>query len=295
MSASAIGSEATLRQLEIRILRTLDGILHGDHLGLVPGVGSEHGEGRRYQPGDDVRRIDWNLTARTDHPHVRDTIADRELQTWVVADGSASLDFGSEELEKRDLVLAATAAFAFLTTRAGNRLGAVLFDAHELTVVRPQAGREAAYALLHRLRRRPRAGAGRADLGAALHRLGALAVRRGLVVVVTDLLDDGGWEAPLRRLALRHDVVVVRVTDPRETELPPVGLVRFVDPETGRVHTVQTSHDHVRDRFAAGVAEQRRRAAARVRRSGVDLLELSTDRDWLLDIARFAATRRRRR
>ena len=293
--ATVAARQATLRQLELLVMRKLDGLLHGDHLGLIPGAGWEHGEGRLYQPGDDVRRIDWNLTARSNAPHVRDTIADRELETWIVVDASASLDFGTALYEKRELATAAVAAFAFLTARDGNRLGAVIAGPDGSTVLPPRSGRNAALALLHRLDRRDRAGEGAVDLAGALARIRGAARRRGLVVVVSDLLDEGDWAHQLRGLATRHDVVVAQVTDPREAELPDVGVVTFVDPETGERLDVQTADPQVRERFAAAAQEQREAASAAVRRAGAAHLVLSTDRDWLLDIVRFAVARRRRR
>ena len=296
MSLSSVGGrEATLRKLELMVTHKLDGLLHGDYLGLVPGAGSELAEGRIYQPGDDVRRIDWNLTARSQAPHVRDTVADRELETWLVVDGSASLDFGTADCEKRDLATAAVAAFGFLTARSGNRIGAVLYDADGAHVVQPRGGREATLALLHRVDSRERADGGPAQLAGALHRVASLARRRGLVVVVSDLLDDGDWVTPLRALAARHDVVVAQVVDPREAELPPVGPVTFVDPETGGRVWAQTSDARVRARFAAAATRQRELIATTVRSTGSAHLVLSTDRDWLLDIVRFAAARKRRR
>ncbi len=294
-AAAVAARESTLRHLEIEVLRRLDGLLHGDHAGLVPGAGWEHGEGRLYQPGDDVRRIDWNLTARSNAPHVRDTIADRELETWLVIDTSASLDFGTARCEKRDLATAATAAFAFLTSRDGNRLGAVLADPTGTTVLPPRTGRNAALALLHRLDRRERAGEGRVELADALARTRGVARRRGLVVLVSDLLDDGDWPRQLRGLTTRHDVIVAQVTDPREAELPAVGVVTLVDPETGQRLDVQTDDPAVRERFAAAAAEQRAAAREAVQRAGAAHLVLSTDRDWLLDVVRFAVARRRRR
>ncbi len=291
----AATSEATLRRLELRVLRKLDGLLHGDYLGLLPGPGTEHAEGRPYQPGDDVRRIDWNLTARTDAPHVRDSVADRELVTWLVVDGSASLDFGTARCEKRDLATAAVAAFGFLTARSGNRTGALLFGPAGYRVVPARQGRESVLALLHAMDQRPRAVTGETDLAGALARTAGLARRRGLVVVVSDFLDDADWGTPLRALARRHDVVAAHLVDPRELELPPVGVVTFADPETGARREVQTSDRRLRARFAAAAGEQQDRIVRTIRRSGAAPLPLSTDRDWLLDVARFADRRRRRR
>ena len=166
--------EATLRRLELDVFRRLDGLLQGDHLGLVPAPGSEAGESREYTPGDDVRRMDWAVTARTTIPHVRDTIADRELETWVVVDRSASLDFGTAQFEKRDLALAMVAAVGFLTSRAGNRVGALVLGNDKLSVVPARGGREAMLALLHQIDATPRAEQARTpvdNLHAALRRV----------------------------------------------------------------------------------------------------------------------------
>ena len=214
-------------------------------------------------------------------------------------DASASLDFGTTDQEKRDLAVAAAGAFAFLTARHGNRIGAVVFGADGASTVRPRGGRDAALALLHSIEDRPRAevrrGAPAFGLADALRHARLVAQRRGLVVVISDLLDDGPWERELRALALRHQVVVVSVGDPRERELPAVGLLTLVDPETGQRLEVQTSDRRVRQRFAAAAAEQARRHAEAVRRAGARHLVLSTDRDWLRDIVQHVVTTRRRR
>lgn len=287
--------EQTMRQLELTVTRALDGVLHGDHRGLVPGAGTEAGDGRVYQPGDDVRRIDWNLTARTTIPHVRDTVAERELELWFVVDGTASLDFGTARHEKRRLALVAVAAFGFLAARGGNRIGAVIYDGAGTAVLPPRMGREAVYGLLRRLDRRDRAGEGTGSLADALRRVRNVATRRGLVVVVSDLLDRSDWSGELKALATRHDVVVAQPRDPREDELPPVGLLMLVDPETGRRREVQTSSAALRQRFADAAAAQRAELTRTVRGSGAAHLDLSTDRAWLLDVVRFVVARRRRR
>jgi uncharacterized protein (DUF58 family) len=293
--SSIPSSEAVLRQLEMTITRKLDGLVLGDHEGLVPGAGSDSGDGRRYEPGDDVRRIDWNLTARTGEVQVRTTIAERELETWFVVDGSASLDYGTAHHEKRDLALAVVAAFTFLTGRAGNRIGAIVYDAEHTRVIPPVGGRDAMLSLLAALHRRPRSPGGSASLGTALRRVRRLARRRGLVVVFSDLLDDGEWATELRALAARHDVVVAHLADPREDDLPPVGLLTLVDPETGQRVETQTSSRRFRERYAAASRDRRDTATARVRSARAGLLAVSTDRDWLPDVVRFAAKQRRRR
>jgi uncharacterized protein (DUF58 family) len=319
-SADVVRREDRLRQLEMAITRKLDGLLHGDHQGLVPGGGSEPAESRLYAPGDDVRRMDWNLTARTAVPHVRTTIADRELETWLVVDGSASLDFGTTACEKRDLALAAAAAFTFLTVRGGNRVAASLFGPEAprsaggaSMVIPPRSGRPAALALLHRLEQRGRAAGGPSTtLAEALRRIRLTAKRRGLIVLITDLIDpwrltpqssgghlpspgQGDWPRELRALALRHEVVVVEVRDPRESNLPAVGLLMLVDPETGQRLEVQTSNAGVRARFAEAAAARQAEHARKVRATGAAHLILSTDRDWLFDLVRFVVARRRRR
>jgi uncharacterized protein (DUF58 family) len=299
---SATGrADAALRQLELVVTRRLDGLLQGDFQGLVPGAGSEASDGRVYRPGDDVRRMDWNLTARTTVPHVRETIVDRELETWLLVDGSASLDFGTAECEKRDLALFASAAVGFLTARQGNRLGTVLATPTGTRTRPPRSGRSALLARLHELAtyRAPGTEVGAApapaDLTAAMEVLRRVARRRGLVVVISDFLEPRDWERAFRGLASRHDVLAVEVVDPRELELPPVGVLMLVDPEDGRRLEVQSASRRLRARFAAAAADQRAAIAGAIRRAGVDHLQLRTDRDWLRDIVRFVVTRRRRR
>jgi uncharacterized protein (DUF58 family) len=286
---------ASLRQLELLVMRRLDGILQGEHQGLVPGGGAELAGGRLYEAGDDVRRMDWNLTARSSAPHVRTTIADRELETWLVVDCSASLDFGTARCEKRDLALAAVAAFGFLTTRDGNRVGALLAGPGGDVIVPPRTGRSAVLTLLRLVDRRPRADEGAVSLADALRRVRRTARRRSLMVVVTDLLDTGEWQRELRALGARHDVVVVEVRDPRESDLPPTGLLTLVDPETGRRLEVQTANPKIRKRFAEAAAHQRTEHRRAVRAAGAAHLIMSTDRDWLRDVISFVAQRRRLR
>jgi len=297
--AATTRADAVLRQLELLVTRRLDGLLQGDFQGLVPGAGSEAGDGRVYLPGDDVRRMDWNLTARTTVPHVRETIIDRELETWLLLDGSASLDFGTADCEKRDLALFAAAAVGFLTGRQGNRLGTMLATPAGTITRPPRSGRTALLARLHELAVYRAADASEgtppADLTAAMDSLRRIARRRGLVVVLSDFLEPRDWERPFRGLAAFHDVLAVEVVDPRELELPPVGLLMLVDPETGRRVEVQTRSSKLRARFATAAANQRSVIAEAIRRAGVEHVQLRTDRDWLQDIVRFVVARRRRR
>ena len=287
--------DEVLRRLDLAVAHKLDGLLHGEYQGLVPGHGSELGETRDYQAGDDVRRIDWNVTARFQSPYVRDTIADRELETWAVVDVGPSMDFGTAYCEKRDLAAAAAAAVGFLTSRTGNRFGAVLASPEGPVVLPARGGRSHLMATLHRVVDTPRLEGGQVDLGLALDRLGASARRRGLVAVVSDLLTDPDeWAPALRRTAARHETIAIEVIDPRELELPDVGTLALVDPETGRLREVNTRSAKLRARYADAARAQREAHAVAVRRAGADHLVLRTDRDWLFDIVRFVALRRKR-
>jgi uncharacterized protein (DUF58 family) len=285
-----------LRRLEISVTRRLDGLLQGDHRGLTPGHGSEPGEIRAYQPGDDVRRIDWNVTARMGQTHVRDTVADRELETWILVDASASLAFGTATCEKRDIALAAVAATGFLTARTGNRVGAMTIGPDGASPPIPaRGGRIHLQALMRQILTvlddpRP----GRTDLRAGLQRIAGTAKRRGLIVVISDFLDPGEWDNALHALSTRHDVLCVEVIDPVELALPDVGMLVLHDTVTGREIEVPTGNARFRERYAAAAAEQRDAIASRIRASGADHLVLRTDRDWLLDLARFVSRRRDR-
>jgi uncharacterized protein (DUF58 family) len=284
-----------LRRLDLVVRRRLDGLLNGEYLGLVPGHGTEQGETRLYTPGDDVRRIDWNVTARMTEPYIRETIADRELECWILADDSPSLDFGTALCEKRDLAVSAASAMGFITHRTGNRLGAVLAAPDGRQIVPARGGKDHLMAVLHRLVSAARHPTGRTDLAGALNTMGGVARRRGLIVVVSDFLEDPElWRQPLARLGVRHETLCIEVVDPREVELPSVGVLHMVDPRTGDLFEVQTANPKVRERYAAAAAVQRGAIAEAIRAAGADHLQLRTDRDWLLDIVRFVAQRRDR-
>ncbi|RLK59389.1 uncharacterized protein DUF58 [Actinokineospora cianjurensis] len=286
--------EAGLRLLEIDVRRRLDGLLQGNHLGLVPGPGSEPGEARPYQPGDDVRRMDWAVTARTTVPHIRETVADRELETWLVVDLSASLDFGTAGCEKRDLAVAAVAAIAHLTRGGGNRVGALISTGERMIRVPARGGLAHARGLVRKVAETPRASEGvRGDLAEAIEQLRRPPRRRGLAVVISDFLGATEWQRPMRALSLRHELVAVEVVDPRDVDLPDVGTVVLADPETGRQREV-TASPLLRKEFAAAAAEHRSAVAAGIRRAGSGHLVLRTDSDWIADTVRFVVARKRR-
>lgn len=305
-----------LRRLELTVTRRLDGLLHGDYRGLLPGPGSEVAGSREYRPGEDeVRRMDWAVTARTTVPHVREVDADRELTTWLLVDASPSMEYGTATLDKRELAVAAVAAVGFLTAGVGNRLGGQVLAPNGIRRFPARGGRTHLLGLLRALLAAPRAGGhepgrpprpGPPDtapptLVDGLAGVQRMATRRGLVVVVSDFLDelpdDPGaappWEVMLRRLAVRHQVLAVEVTDPRELELPDVGLITLVDPETGRRREVWTGDRVLRERYAEAAAAQRDQVRQALRRSGATHLALRTDRDWGADIVRHVHAQRR--
>jgi uncharacterized protein (DUF58 family) len=296
-----LAPEARLRRLELTITRRLDGLLQGQHLGLLPGAGSELAGSREYRAGEDeVRRMDWAVTARTAVPHVHQVDADRELSTWLLVDGTPSMDFGTAELEKRELAVAAVAAVGFLTTGTGNRLGAHVISS-SIRRFPARTGRRHLLGILRALLAVPRGteDATHPQLADAITGLQRAAPKRGLAVVVSDFLDglpdhgEPAWEKALRRLAARHQVLAVEVSDPRELDLPDVGVITLVDPESGERREVSTGSRRLRERYAAAAAEQREQVRQAVRRSHAAHLSLSTDRDWVADIVRHVQVQRR--
>ncbi|MEM8902314.1 MAG: DUF58 domain-containing protein [Actinomycetota bacterium] len=282
-----------LRSVELTVDRRLDGLLHGDYQGLLPGHGSELGEARPYVPGDDVRRIDWTVTARTRETHVRDTIADHELDTSILLDRSASLGVGSRRRTTGELGLEAAAALGFLVATGGNRVGVLAADGRRTTWIPPRLGRAHVRTAISRIAAEPPVGEG--DLGEALRRLSSVARRRGFVAVISDLHAPDGWDRQLRRLCARHSVLVVEVGDPLDRGLPDVGFLTVVDAETGRRRVVDTSRRGLADRF--GDAARRRDDHRRrlVAGAGADHLRLSTDGDWLAELVDHLRRRRRHR
>lgn len=287
------------RGLDLTVRRRLDGLLHGEHTGLRIGPGSDAEELTRYQPGHDVRRIDWNVTARAREPYLWLTRAEHELDTWLLLDQSPSMAFGTTTKEKADLATTVAGAVGLLTDAPGNRLGVAALTTKGLVWHRPLAGRMAAHRVL-RAAPGSRDGTAPVDLAEALTLLARRHRRSGLRVIVSDLLDPAGrvsrpfdWEGPLRRLVARHDVCVIEVLDPRELELPAVGQLVLVDPESGRQRDVSTGDRRLRTAYAAAAAAHRQATAAAVTRAGAAHLLLRTDGDWVADLSRFVRARRR--
>jgi uncharacterized protein (DUF58 family) len=270
----------------------VSGAAGGQLVGRRPGPGSEAGDTRPYVPGDDVRRMDWHATARMATAHVRDPVEEHDLETWVLLDRSASTAFGTIERPKEDLAVVAALAFGLLALRAGGRVGLVTFGRDGVQVLPPLGADRAVWHRLGRLWRSVPSDApdGRTDLAPALARVRhLLGRRRGAVVVVSDLLLAEGWEAPLRRLAAQHDTTVVRLRDPRELELPDVGVVTLTDPETGRSLAVDTRDRRLRERFAAAAVARDRDLDAVLRRCRTPVLTLRTDDAWAGSLARQLA------
>jgi uncharacterized protein (DUF58 family) len=284
-------SPSSLRALELSVGRRVDGLLAGDYRSAFAGVGSELWQVRPYEAGDDVRRIEWNVTARTGQPHVRVELAERVLVTWLVLDASASMAFGTGERRKADVAEGVAIAVGYAATRRGNRLGTIAFGA-EPTVERPRQGRRALLDTLHLLRDLPPSGNG--TLRQALELADRVTKQRALIVVVSDFRGPIDWCPPLLRLAGRHAVLAVEVRDPREQELADVGELRLVDPETGRQLRVDTGNRRLRERFAAVAADERRALVSSLASAGVRHVALSTEGDWLRPLAGFLRRGRHR-
>ena len=276
---------AVLRSLDLAVLRRVESLVPGEHLTPQVGAGTELALIRPYRPGDDVRHLDWNVTARLREPHVRVHVGERALTTWLVLDVSASMGFGTADRRKADVAEGVALAIGHVATRRGNRLGVTSAGAGEPRLARPRQGRAGLLGMLAQLRAEPETdGAGPTALAPALRATAALARARGFVVVVSDFRGDG-WPDALRALTGRHGVLAVEVRDPRELELPPMGDLWLVDPETGRQAQVNTGSARVRRRFARAAAAERAAVAEAIRGARAEHLVLSTEGDWLRDLA----------
>ena len=288
-------SEHVLRRLEWTVIKRLDGLLQGDYRTLLRGAGLDLADLREYQHHDDVRHIDWNVTARTGTPHVRVFTEDREMAAWFLLDLSPSVDFGSGEQRKRQVSAEFVAVLARMLTRHGNRVGAILYGSGVDSMLPTRGGRRHVLNLLNTIRNRPAAvEAGPTRLSELLESAGALIKRRSTVFVVSDFISEPGWEKPLGHLAQRHEVVAVRLLDPMELQLPDLGLLTIRDAETGEQLLVDTHDAGFRKRFASIAAQREAELRVCLVRAGVDALELSTDADLVEAIVRFTDMRKRR-
>lgn len=294
MSAPLSQPERVLRRLEWTVIRRLDGQLHGDYRSLFRGFGLDLADLREYQLHDDVRHIDWNVTARLQVPHVRQYNEDREVTAWFLLDLSASVEFGS--LRKKRMVSAEfVTVLAKMLTRHGNRVGALLYGSEVETVIPARSDRRHVLHLLHRmLERAPPAASGGTHLGTLLQAAAETMKRRSLVFVVSDFFSEPGWHRPLAMLTQRHEVLAVRLYDPMENQIPDLGIVVMQDAETGEQIVVDTHDKGFRKRFHEMADEREAVLRAQLAMAGVDCLELSTDDDLADTILRFADLRKRR-
>jgi uncharacterized protein (DUF58 family) len=288
-------SEATLRRLEWKVIRRLDGLLQGDYRTLMRGAGLDLADLREYQHHDDVRHIDWNVTARLQVPHVRVYTEDREMAAWFLLDLSPSIDFGSGEQRKTNVSAEFVTVLARMLTRHGNRVGAMLYGSGVESVIPTRSGRRHVLHLLHSIKsRQAPMSTGPTRLHELLGSAASLIKRRSTVFVVSDFISEPGWEKPLAQLAQRHEVVAVRVLDPLELELPDLGLLTLRDAETGEQVVVDTHDGGFRKRFSRIAAQREAELREALVKSGVDALELSTDADLVDAIVRFVEMRKRR-
>ena len=300
-------AESMLRRLEWTVLRRLDGLLQGDHRTLMRGAGLDLADLREYQLHDDVRHIDWNVTARLQQPHVRVFTEDREMAAWFLLDLSPSVDFGSGEQRKSQVLLDFTAVLARLIGRHGNRVGAMLYGSRgrpEVDAVLPaRGGRTQVLRLMQMVlqppttaaaREKDKAGGGATQLADLLRAAVHTVRQRSTVFVVSDFISEPGWEKPLGELARRHDVVAVRLLDPLELDLPDLGLIPIRDAETGEQVLVDTHDAGFRQRFARIAAQREAQLRESLGRAGVDTLELATDEDLAEAVLRFIDLRKRR-
>ena len=296
MSAlQAHNAEAILRRLDWTVIRRLDGLLQGDYRTLFRGFGLDLADLREYQYGDDVRHIDWNVTARLQTPYVREYHEDREVTAWFLLDLSPSVDFGSGEVRKRSVAADFVAVLARILTRHGNKVGALFYGEDVDAMIPARSGRRHVLQILHKMIARPAPKRNQpTDLGQLLAAAAHLMRRRSLVFVVSDFFSVPGWEQKLGQLAQRHEIVAVRLHDPLESSLPDIGMLVVQDAETGEQLFVDTNDRGFRKRFAAAAQKREEGLRAAFRQAGIDALELSTDDDLIDAIRRFADMRKRR-
>lgn len=287
--------ERLLHRLEWEVIRRLDGVLQGNYRTVLRGIGMDFLDLREYEPGDDVRRIDWNVTARMDTPFVRDYAEDRELTAWLLLDRSRSMGFGPIDRPKELVLCELATTFARLLTRGGNRVGALLFDDGIEATLPPRSSRNQVLALARDLLRPPPATNGAiTDLSGVLETALRATRRRSVVVVVSDFITPPGWERPLLQLTERHEVVAIRLTDPREYELPDAGVIVVEDAETGEQLVVDSSDAEFRHRLREAGEHREAELRAATRRAGVDICEVSTADDLVTALVRIVESRKRR-
>lgn len=296
MSISVQTPEHILQRIDWRVIRRLDGLLQGDYRSLFYGYGVDFADLREYQPEDDVRYIDWNVTARMDTPYIRQYVEDREITAWFLLDLSPSIDFGTFQNQKRSMLVDFVATFARLLTRHGNRVGALFYGSRLERTIPPRGGRDQVLRLINDLIRQPRlARAPFTDLSPLLVNALHAIRRRSLIFIISDFISAPGWERPLTLLNHRHEVLAVRLWDPSEMSLPDIGPILMEDTETGEQMYVDTHDKKFRSQFELAAKKRSHNVQTALKHSGVDVLSLSTEDDLVRAILGFAAERKLRR
>ena len=296
MLTSATTPEQILLRLDWEVIRRLDGLLQGDYRSLFYGFGVDFADLREYQPEDDIRYIDWNVTARMDTPYVRQYLEDREITAWFLLDMSPSVDFGTAQNQKRTMLVDFVAILARLMTRHGNRVGAMMFGSSIQHTVPARSGKVQVLRLINDMLKQPRLShVPRTDLKSfftgALHAI----KRRSLIFVISDFMSEPGWERPLSMLGQKHEVVAIRLTDPREIDMPDMGMVVMEDAETGEQLFVDTHDAKFRKRFRDAAQRRDDELKQSFRRAGVDAMLLSTGDDLIKSILKFAKQRQQKK
>jgi uncharacterized protein (DUF58 family) len=295
-TTSAATPERILQRLDWQVIRRLDGLLQGDYRSLFYGYGVDFADLREYQPQDDIRYIDWNVTARMDSPYIRQYVEDREISAWFLLDLSPSVDFGTQESQKRTMLIDFVAAMARVLTRHGNRIGAMFYGSKIERTIPARGGRMQVLRLVNDLLKFPRLPRAPFTDLTPLLRGGLNAIKkRSLVFVLSDFICEPGWERPLKLLNQRHEVLAVRLWDKNETELPDIGPIIIEDAETGEQMYLDTHDRGFRQRFQEAAAQREANITEAFKRSGVDALSLATGEDLVRAIVRFAKLRQQRR
>jgi uncharacterized protein (DUF58 family) len=294
--SSALTPERVLLRLDWQVIRRLDGLLQGDYRTLFYGYGVDFADLREYQPPDDIRYIDWNVTARMDTPYVRQYMEDRDITAWFLLDLSPSVDFGTTDTQKRMVLVDFVTTLARLLTRHGNRVGAIFYGGKVERTIPAHSGRNQVLRLVNDLLKQPRLPRSPATNLTPLLQAGLNAIKqRALVFITSDFISLPGWEKPLALLNQRHEVLAIRLWDPREVELPDVGPIIMEDAESGEQLYVDTHDRKFRQRFKEAAQQREAQLAESFKHAGVDALSLSTEEDLVRAIVRFAKLRRQRR
>lgn len=295
-STSAPTPERILHRLDWQVIRRLDGYLQGDYRSLFYGSGVDFADLREYQPEDDIRYIDWNVSARMNMPYVRKYVEDREVIAWFLLDLSPSVDFGRVDNQKRMVLIDFVGTLARLLTRHGNRVGAMMYGSRVQHTVPARGGRNQVLRLINDLLKQPRLSKSSTTDLSPLFYSGLHAIKkRSLVFVISDFISAPGWEKSLNLLSQRHEVIVIRLWDPSEMELPDIGAIVMEDAETGEQLYVDTHDKKFRQRFKEAAVEREKTLTETFKRAGVDALPLSTEEDLIRAIIRFATIRRQHR